>query len=305
MEIMRFLLAALLCLVPLLAEGTAKSAFDKPTLDAYIRHALVIPANVTIKIDDPKPSPVKGFKEVAVHLTFGQASKDLTFFVSDDGLHVFRGDLYDVRTSPFEANLGKLKTDLSPSYGTPGAPAVLVIFSDFECPLCKQEAQTLKDHLLVTYPTQVRVYFKDFPLDPIHPWARTAAIAGRCIFRENPKTFWDYHDWMYSHQDEIKEDNVKAKILEFAGTKNIDAVQLGRCIDEKATEGEVNASVAQGKSLGVDATPTIFLNGRPLVGNVPWEQLKTIIDEELSYQTTAHDAGEKCCEVKVPVALSN
>jgi len=305
MDNMRFLLAALLCLAPLWADAGAKSAFDKPTLDAYIRHALVIPANVTMKIDDPKPAAAKGFQEVAVHLTFGQASKDLTFYVSDDGTHIFRGDLYDVRTSPFQAQLDKLKTDLSPSYGTPGAPAVLVIFSDFECPLCKQEAQTLKDHLLLTYPTQVRVYFKDFPLDPIHPWARTAAIAGRCIFRENPKAFWDYHDWMYAHQEEIKPDNVKAKIMEFAAAKNLDAVQLGRCLDEKTTEGEVNASVAQGKSLGVDATPTIFLNGRPLVGNVPWEQLKTIIDEELHYQQTAHNAGEKCCEVKIPSALNN
>ncbi|HSM78039.1 MAG TPA: hypothetical protein VLT57_10455, partial [Bryobacteraceae bacterium] len=75
---MRFLLAALLCLAPLWADTGAKSAFDKPTLDAYIRHALVIPANVTMKIDDPKPAAAKGFQEVAVHLTFGQASKDLT-----------------------------------------------------------------------------------------------------------------------------------------------------------------------------------------------------------------------------------
>lgn len=302
---MRFLLAALLCLAPLLADTPAKSAFDKPTFDAYIRHALVIPDNVTVKIDDPKPASAAGLKQVDVHLSFGQASKDLTFFVTNDGSHIFRGDIYDVRTSPFESQLSKLKTDLSPSYGTPGAPVVIVLFSDFECPLCKQEAQTLKDHLLVSYPTQVRVYYKDFPLDPIHPWARTAAIAGRCIFRENPKLFWDYYEWIYAHQEEVKPENVKAKILEFAGTKNIDAVQLGRCLDTKATEGEVNASVAQGKSLGIDATPTMFLNGRPLVGNVPWEQLKTIIDNELHYQQTAHDAGEKCCEVKVPGALGN
>ena len=87
------------------------------------------------------------------------------------------------------------------------------------------------------------------------------------------------------------------------GRKFVVAIVDG--LDEKTTEGEVNASVAQGKSLGVDATPTIFLNGRPLVGNVPWEQLKTIIDEELHYQQTAHNAGEKCCEVKIPSALNN
>jgi protein-disulfide isomerase len=302
---MRFLLASLLCLAPLAAETPAKSAFDKPTMEAYMRHVLVIPKGVQVKIDDPKPTNVPGMKEVAVHLTFGQASKDLTLYVSADGKHILRGDIFDVGSSPFQAQLDKLKTDLSPSYGTPGAQAVIVVFSDFECPLCKQEAQSLKDHLLVAYPTQVRVYFKDFPLDAIHPWARTAAIAGRCVFRQEPKLFWDYHDWMYAHQEEIKQENVKDKILEFAGTKKLDTLQLGRCLDEKATESEVNASVAQGKSLGIDATPTLYLNGRPLVGNIPWEQLKNLIDEELNYQTTAHDAGEKCCEVKVPSALNN
>jgi len=302
---MRFLLASLLCLAPLAAETPAKSAFDKPTMEAYMRHVLVIPKGVQVKIDDAKPTNVPGMKEVDVHLTFGQASKDLTLYVSADGKHILRGDIFDVGSSPFQAQLDKLKTDLSPSYGTPGAQAVIVVFSDFECPLCKQEAQSLKDHLLVAYPTQVRVYFKDFPLDAIHPWARTAAIAGRCVFRQEPKLFWDYHDWMYAHQEEIKQENVKDKILEFAGTKKLDTLQLGRCLDEKATESEVNASVAQGKSLGIDATPTLYLNGRPLVGNIPWEQLKNLIDEELSYQTTAHDAGEKCCEVKVPSALNN
>lgn len=302
---MRFLLASLLCFLPLFAAPAAKSAFDKPTFEAYVRHALVVAPNVEFKIDDPKPSDIPGFKEVIVHLSFGQASKDLTFYVSNDGNHILRGDAYDVRTSPFQKQLGKLKTDLSPSYGTPGAPVVMVVFSDFQCPLCKQFAQTLKDHLTSTYPTQVRIYFKDFPLDAIHPWARTAAIGGRCVFRANPKAFWEYHDWMYGNQDSIKEDNVKAKIGEFAATHGLDAVQIGRCVDEKSTEAEVDSSVTQGKALGIDATPTVYINGRPLVGNVPWEQLKTIIDDELHYQTTAQDAGEKCCEVKIPSALDN
>ena len=82
-------------------------------------------------------------------------------------------------------DLDKLKTEFQPSLGTPGAPVVLVAFSDFECPHCKDEATMLRQNLLSAYPTQVRLYFKDFPLEAIHPWAKTAAIAGRCVFRQS------------------------------------------------------------------------------------------------------------------------
>lgn len=93
--------------------------------------------------------------------------------------------------------------------------------------------------------------------------------------------------------------------MEFAQTaKDLDGIQLGRCIDSKATEAEVDASIAQGKSLNIDATPTIFVNGRRLVGNYPWPNLQQIIDGELNYQKTAQNAGEKCCELKIPSALN-
>jgi len=93
--------------------------------------------------------------------------------------------------------------------------------------------------------------------------------------------------------------------LEFAQTaKDLDGMQLGRCIDSKATEADVDASIAQGKSLNVDATPTMFVNGRRLVGNYPWQNLKQLIEGELNYQKTAQNAGEKCCELKIPNPLN-
>ena len=95
-----------------------------------------------------------------------------------------QGNLYDISQNPFKADLDKLKTDLQPSFGTPGAPVVLVEFSDFECPMCKEEAKILRDNLLTAYPKQVRFYFIVFPLDQIHPWAtlpplRAAASSAR------------------------------------------------------------------------------------------------------------------------------
>jgi protein-disulfide isomerase len=278
-----------------------KSAFDKPTFEAYVRHLNVWRPDIKVEISDPKPSPMPGFKLVSVHASAGEASADFQYYVSEDGQKVVQGTLYDIANNPFKPELDKLKTDLQPSFGTPGATVVLVEFSDFECPVCKEEAKMLRDNLLSTYPKQVRFYFETFPLDQIHPWARAAAIASRCIFRQNAAAFWDYHDWIFAHQEEITAANVKDKILEFAKGKTIDVLQLSRCMDNKETDAEVNQAVALGKELDVGATPTVFVNGRRLVGRADWPTLRAVIDYEIEYQKTAHNAGEDCgCEVKLP-----
>jgi protein-disulfide isomerase len=278
-----------------------KSAWDKSTFEAYVRHLNVWGPQITVEIGEPKPSEMPGFSLVNVHASAGGASADFEYYVSKDGRKVVQGNLYDISQNPFKPELDKLKTDLQPSFGTPGAPVVLVEFSDFECPMCKEEAKTLRDNLLSAYPKQVRFYFLEFPLDQIHPWARAAAIAGRCVFRQNANAFWDYHDWIFAHQDEINAGNLKDKVLEFAKGKEIDALQLTRCMDNKESEAEVNKAQAMGKDVGVGATPTLYINGRKMVGRVDWPSLRGVIDYEIEYQKTAHNAGEDCgCEVALP-----
>ena len=285
------------------ATSAKPGSIDKVKLESYLRHLDLIIPEVGVKIDDPKPGPTSDLYQVEVHLAFGQASQDRTYLVSKNGQKLIRGSVHDLGKSPFQEELDKLKVDLQPSFGAPGAPVVMVVFSDFQCPLCKDEARMLRETVAKEYADKVRVYFRDYPLDAIHPWARTAAIGGRCVFRANPASFWEYHDWMFAHQTEITTQNVKQKIGEFATEKKLDALQLGSCVENKTTENEVNQSVAQGKSLQVDATPTLFLNGRRLTGSLPWPSLKQLVDLELEYQKAHPDAGEKCCEVKIPSLL--
>lgn len=276
------------------------SALDKPTLEAYIRHLFVWGPQIKVEIADAKPAPLAGMLEVDVHASAGPASQDEVFYISKDGQKIVRGTVFDVKENPFKAELDKLKTTLQPSYGTPGAPVVLVLFSDFQCPYCKDEAKMLRANLLSAYPKQVRAYFMDLPLEQIHPWAKPAAIAGRCIFKQHPDTFWQYHDWIYDHQAEITKDNLRDKVLEFAKGKEIDPLQLGRCMDTKATEAEVDNSIAQSRELRVTSTPTLFVNGRRLPAQVAWNDLRAIIDQEIEYQKTAKNAGEDCgCSVKL------
>lgn len=289
------------------ADASKKSAFDKPTMEAYLRHQFLIPSTMTVTIDDPKPSAVPGMMEIKVLVTDGKNPQEVLFLASKDGQKVIQGKVFDITQNPFRSDLDLLKTEFQPSVGTPGAPVVLVVFSDFQCSFCREEAKMLRQNLIQNYPTKVRLYFKDFPLEQIHPWSKSAAIAGRCIFRQAPASFWDYHDWVFEHQGEIASaDALKTKLLEWAGTKQLDTLQLNRCIDTKATEKEVDQSIAEGRALQLNSTPTLFVNGRRLVGQLPWQQLRAVIDAEIEYQKTAKNAGEDCgCELKQPIPAAS
>jgi protein-disulfide isomerase len=283
-------------------SASAAPSIDKPKLEAYLRHLFVWPPPIEMAISDPKPGPMAGFYEVNVRGSQGNSSQDETFYVSKDGQKIVRGNVFDIGQNPFKSDLDKLKTEYQPSFGTPGAPVVLVEFSDFECPFCREEAKMLRENLLATYPKEVRLYYLDYPLESLHPWAKAAAMMGRCIFHQNATAFWDYHDWIFQHQEEINPENLKDKVLEFAKGKGIDAAQLSKCIDSRATEEEVDKTKAEGKSLDVSSTPTLFVNGRRMVGTLQWSDLKRVIDYEIEYQKTAKNAGEDCgCDVRLPM----
>jgi len=296
-----FLLLSVAILLSFGAEPQ-KSALDKATMAAYVRHLMVYGPQIALVVDNPKPSSIPGFLQVDVHASMNQARQDLTFYVSKDGQKILQGTVYDVKNNPFKEDLDKLKTELQPGFGKTGAPVVLVEFSDFQCAYCKQEAQVLRQNLASAYPNQVRLYFVDRPIEQMHPWARAAALAGRCVYKQNSNAFWDYHDWIFEHQGEITVENLSAKVLEFAKGKEIDTLQLSRCMETKAAEPELAKEIALAESLHVESTPTLFINGRRRVGSQDWPTLRAIIDFEIEYQKTAHNAGEDCgCEVKLGV----
>lgn len=296
------LTAAALFVAAVPAQPAPKSALDKPTLEAYVRHLFVMDSRITIQISDAKPDPdLAGFQDVTVHASLGPQAQDFKFVVSKDGSKIFQTNVFDINNNPFKSDLDKLKTEGAPSFGTQGAPVVIVEFSDFECPFCKQEATMLRANLPATYPTQVHMYFKEFPLENLHPWAKAAAIDSRCVLQSSPMEYWDFHDWIFAHQADITPENLKDKVMEWAKPKaGIDSAKLSACIDSKATESEVIKSQVEGRALGVDQTPMLFVNGRRIPGQVDWNQLKSIIDYEIEYQKTAKNAGEDCgCDLKI------
>ena len=140
----------------------------------------------------------------------------------------------------------------------------------------------------------------DYPLDSIHTGRTRRRIAGRCVFEQNPAKFWDYFDWIYDQQQNIGLDNFNSKLQSFATEKGVDGVQLGRCVDNKTAAAGLAREIAEGHSLQISSTPTMFINGRKLEGGIPWKTLDTVIKMELERHAKAAADAEKCCEVTLP-----
>jgi protein-disulfide isomerase len=306
MKLATVLLAAAVIL-PISAQ--TKATIDKSAIETYLRHAELWIPQVSVSIDDPKPSAyLPGFSEIAVHLSYQGQTKDEHYLISQDGKNIVKGEVYDLTKSPFQANLDQIKLDSQPSYGKAGAPVTIVVYGDFQCPVCKVEADVMRKNVVQNFPDKVQVYFKDFPLESIHPWARAASDTGRCIYKQDPQAFWKFHDWIYENQDGVTSDALNSKVMTWAGTAGVDSIQLGRCVDGKVTDKEVAQNMAEGRSLGVDATPTLFINGRKFVGALEWPVMQQLIQLEIEHQaaapkTTAKADDAKCeetCVVNIP-----
>lgn len=156
--------------------------------------------------------------------------------------------------------------------GPASAPVTIVEFSDFQCPYCAS-SQPLLDRIEREYGERVRIVFKHLPLD-MHPEARFAAEASLCA-RDEGK-FWEMHDWLFANPKSINLEKLK----EVAPGLGLDAAKLESCVTEKRHAARVDEHLAQAAFLGVNSTPTFFVNGRK-VNERTWETFSRLINEEL------------------------
>ena len=162
-----------------------------------------------------------------------------------------------------------------PAIGPASAPVTLVEFSDFQCPFCQRVAPTLKQ-VKEKYGDKVRVVWKDFPLTQIHPQAFKAGEAAHCAADQGK--FWEYHDQLFANQQALQPNDLK----KHAADLGLDATAFATCLDTSKYGERVRDGVAEGSRLGVNSTPTIYVNGRVLSGAQPFETFVSVIDEELS-----------------------
>jgi protein-disulfide isomerase len=236
-------------------------------------------SDVKVQLGPLGPSVSPDFYVVPIQVTLGEQVQTGEVFVSKDGKTLLRGEMYDMSADPFAANRAKAHLEGNPSKGPADAKVTLVEFSDFECPHCRELYEVLKT-VEARYP-QVRIVYKDFPLTSIHPWAQTAALGGRCAYDQSPEAFWKVHDAIFDNQDLLSTENVWDKLVEFATQAGLNADTFKACLSSPDAEKAVDANRADGVALDVGSTPTIYVNGRPLVGG-DVETLDRFIDFELA-----------------------
>jgi protein-disulfide isomerase len=260
------------------------------SIEAYLRNLYAFGPDVKLMVAPPKETAIEGLLETTIDLTIEENKQSVKFWVSKDGKSLFRGEMSDLTKDPLAENRAQIQMTDAPSMGEPKAAVTIVEYSDFECPVCRSLHDALRG-LLPNYSGKVRLIFKDFPIEQIHPWARTAAIAGRCAYQQDPKGFWKMYDLIYDNQEIISAANAWAKMMDFAAQSGLNADTVKSCMASPEAAAAVNASYVNGQKLEVNSTPTLFVNGRRLVGADP-HTLEQYIKYELAQQKQGKP-GEK------------
>lgn len=264
-------------------NSTAASSSDQSQLlhssEVFIRNLFTWGPEYKLKLGPLSPSPSPDFYQLPIEVTIKDQNEKGIFFVSKDGKTFIRGDMFDMAGDPFAANRAKLHIDGNPAKGPDSARVTIVEFSDFECPHCREVHKVLQS--VVQHYPQVRLVFKDFPLTQLHPWAETAAIGGRCAFQQSPAAFWKVHDQIFDSQDLISATNVWDELVSFAGQAGLDTDAFKTCMSSPEPKQAIEANHADGVALGVNSTPTLFVNGRLLVGG-DLTTIEQFIDFELN-----------------------
>ena len=131
--------------------------------------------------------------------------------------------------------------------------------------------------LLAAYPGKIRFVFRDFPLTSIHPNAMPAAEAAQCANEQN--TFWPFHDKLFSSE------NLSVDVYQqYAQSLNLDMTKFNDCLTTNKYQQAIQTDSDFATNLGVNSTPTFFINGLAVVGAQPLDVFKQVIDKELAGQ---------------------
>ncbi len=287
-----FLVLLLICL-GCLAQSTPPDLARK--IERQVRSYYTIPSDVNLKIGAIVPSKdLPGYDEVAVTVDQGNGKqKDLKFLVSKDRSTMLRLTKFDLTRDPYQEVMNKIDVKGRPVRGAKDAKVVVVNFDDFECPYCSRMHQTLFPEIFKEYGDRVEFIYKDYPLAEIHPWATHAAVDANCLAAQNNDAYWDFADYIHANKQQVDEEKTSVarfdaidKITLLQGQRhNLDAAKLQACVKAQ-NDDAVKASMKEGDNIGVDATPTLFVNGQRIDGLVPISDLRAALNNALK------DAGQ-------------
>ncbi len=263
-------------------------------IEHQVRAFYDLPPEVKVTVGAITPaSEVPGYDTVTVKLDQEGKQKDYTFLLSKDRNSMLRVTKFDLSKDAYADLMKKIDVTGRPSRGAKGAKVVVVNFDDFECPFCSRMHHTLFPELLKEYADRVTFYYKDYPLAEIHPWAIHAAVDAGCLATQNADAYWDFADYIHANKQAVDNERTSTgrldavdKMALLQGQRhNLDVPKLQACLKAQ-NEDAVRASMKEADGLGVNATPTLFINGQKIDGAVPIEEVRAALD------TALRDAGE-------------
>lgn len=260
------------------ASATATTPTEE-TVNAFLHRMFGFDSNVKWKVLSIKPTEVPGISSVTYVL--GNDPRTTQVFVTSDGKHAIVGKMIPFGADPFAEYRTKLLSSVNGfSKGPADSKVLLVEFSDLQCPHCKS-AEPIVEKLQQDVPG-VKLVYQQFPLVQIHPWAMKAAEYSDCIGRSNGDKGFAFNDAVFAAQEQITPENSAEKLNAATQAQGLDSSKIATCAADPATEKRVQQSLDLGISLEVTGTPTLFVNGRPLVGfaEVPYETLKSLVEFE-------------------------
>ena len=289
--------------------ATAPSALDR-RIQNQIRSQLGVPPNVEIALGERKASSIDGFETLPVTLSSGERKMNIELLISKDNKTLARLEKFDLSGDV----MTKIDLEGRPVRGNREAKVTIVNYDDFQCPFCARMHATLMSDVWKAYGDKVKIIYKDYPLISIHPWAIHAANNANCLNAQKNEAFWDYADYVHLNQQEIMGPDEKRRPLnqqvmtlnkaafDQGAKHNLDSKKLEACIaaqDEKA----VRVSMAEAEGLGVESTPTLFVNGEKMSGALPLGVLRAVLDRALKAEGVTPPEAPKVNIVPTPEAL--
>ncbi len=282
--------ALLLGLLTLGIHCTAQAGLPEPALriEQRIRVYQKIPVNVAVVVSSPRASDFAGYHALTVTLDGNGRREDFEFLLSEDGKSLVQLTRLDLTRDPYAEIMSRITLQGRPVRGNPQGRVVAVLYDDFECPFCARVHQVIFPELLKEYGDRVAFIYKDFPLSEIHPWAMHAAVNANCLAGQNGEAYWDFSDYVHANQGIVNADKDLNKqfaaldgiAMQKAARFGLDTAKLQACLKAQNDSG-IKDSVKEGEAVGVDGTPTVFVNGQKLDGSASASEFRAAFDRAI------------------------
>jgi len=257
-------------------------------IEQQVRIFYTIPARVKVILGPVKPSDFPNYDALTITFDGGDKKQTYDFLLAKDGKTLLRMTKLDLSRDPYAEVMKKIDVSGRPTRGNAKAKVIAINYDDFECPFCSRMHQTLFPDLLKEYGDRVEFIYKDFPLAEIHPWATHAAVNANCLAAQSQEAYWDFADYIHANQKEVNSEKghdgqfaaLDRLTMEQGQKHNLDGPKLQACIKAQQDD-KVKASVHEGEALGVEATPTMFVNGEQVDGALSISELRAVLDRAL------------------------